>query len=161
MRIMKRKFKTAGLGGTFDELHKGHRALLTKAFEEGDFVIIGMSSNQFAKKMGKPHPTSSFAQRSKELENFLDSKGLRKRAKIVEINDVLGGVAQPDSPVEALIVSTETQREAAEINSKRKELGLRQVEIIAINMVRTENHVPISTTRIKRGEIDREGHSIK
>ncbi|RLI19385.1 phosphopantetheine adenylyltransferase, partial [Candidatus Bathyarchaeota archaeon] len=32
---------------------------------------------------------------------------------------------------------------------------------VVIDMVPAENHIPISTTRIRRGEIDREGNLLK
>jgi pantetheine-phosphate adenylyltransferase len=52
---MKAKFKVAAVGGTFDELHKGHRALLMKAFEVGEKVLIGLCLDEFVKSMRKPH----------------------------------------------------------------------------------------------------------
>jgi pantetheine-phosphate adenylyltransferase len=63
--------------------------------------------------------------------------------------------------LEGLIVSRETESVALEINRKRKAAGLRPLEIIAIDMIPAENHVPISTTRIRKMEIDREGHILK
>ena len=65
---MPRRFRTAGVGGTFDELHKGHRALLMKAFEVADHVMIGLSSDKFIKKMDKPHKTAAYDERLNELE---------------------------------------------------------------------------------------------
>ena len=37
-----------GIGGTFNVLHKGHRALLDKALEIGDEVVVGLTSDRFA-----------------------------------------------------------------------------------------------------------------
>ena len=158
---MQKKFKTVGVGGTFDELHKGHRALLMKAFEAGEHVIIGMTSDAFVGKLEKPHVTARYDQRVKELRNFLKEEELPKRTRIIPINDAFGGVLLSKNPIEALVVSKETEPTARSINEKRKEKGLPQLEIIIIDMVPSENHSAISTTRIRKGEIDREGHLLK
>jgi pantetheine-phosphate adenylyltransferase len=158
---MSRKSRTVGVGGTFDELHKGHRALLVKAFEVGDHVVIGMSTDEFARTMGKPHLTASYRQRLGDLKNFLGEHGLLQRAEIIPISDAYGGVLLSKGPIEALIVSRETEPTAVKINEKRQEIGLTPLQIIVIDMIPSENHSPISTTRIRRGEIDREGHLLK
>jgi len=158
---MQKRFKTVGVGGTFDELHKGHRALLMKAFEVGEHVIIGMASDAFVGKLEKPHITASYAQRVKELRSFLKEEELPKGTQIIPINDAFGGVLLSKNPIEALIVSRETEPTARSINEKRKAKGLPQLEIIIIDMVPSENHSAISTTRIRKGEIDREGHRLK
>ncbi len=158
---MARAFKTVGVGGSFDELHKGHRALLKKAFEVGDHVIIGLTSDRFVAKMNKPHATASYAERLRELRSFLKNNDFSRRAEIVSINDAYGGVLSAESPIEALVVSEETESSAFAINEKRGEAGLSLLKIVVINMIPSENHNPISTTRIRRGEIDREGRLIK
>jgi len=65
------RFKVVGVGGTFDEFHKGHRALLTKAFEVSERVIIGLATDAFAQKMGKPHKVAGYGVRLEELKDFL------------------------------------------------------------------------------------------
>ena len=158
---MPRKSRTVGVGGTFDELHKGHRALLVKAFEVGDHVVIGMSTDEFVRTMGKPHLTASYRQRLRDLKNFLGEHGLLQRVEIIPISDAYGGVLLSKGPIEALIVSRETEPTAVKINEKRQEIGLTPLQIIVIDMIPSENHSPISTTRIRRGEIDREGRLLK
>ncbi len=44
------KFKGVAVGGSFDPFHKGHRELLTKAFEIGEKVFIGVVSDKFSKR---------------------------------------------------------------------------------------------------------------
>jgi cytidyltransferase-like protein len=139
-----KKFQKVAVGGTFDELHMGHKTLLGRAFEVGNKVIIGLSSNQFVSKMGKPHETASYNERRKELNAFLELSGLAARAEIVPLNDPCG-LTISGKGLEALVVSK----------------GLAPLEIVAVNMVPDENNTPISTTRIRSGEIDRNGHLLK
>jgi pantetheine-phosphate adenylyltransferase len=158
---MQKRFRTVGVGGTFDELHKGHRALLIKAFEIGEHVMIGVSSDEFVRKMDKSHQTASYEERMREVKDFLRNQGVLQRAEIIPIDDAYGGVLLSKDPIEALVVSRETESVAIKINEKRKEIGIGPLEIIVIDMVPSENHAAISTTRIRKGEIDREGHVLK
>ncbi len=156
---MKRKFKTVGLGGTFDQLHKGHRALLMKAFELGDLVLIGLCTDLFARKLRKIHGIATYEDRMRELNCFLRKMGFLRRAKIIPIDDAFGPAASSKEQ-EAIVVSSETEAVAHKINRVRKQNGLPPLEVIVIDMVPAENHVPITTTRVLRGEIDREGHLL-
>ncbi|MGQ9538424.1 MAG: phosphopantetheine adenylyltransferase [Candidatus Bathycorpusculaceae bacterium] len=154
-----RKYKTVAVGGTFDELHRGHKTLLLKAFDVGEQVLIGLCTDEFVAKMGKPHMVDSYEERLTELKAFLGEHGLAERAKIIPLNDAYG-VTLKRGCLEALVVSRETEPTAAKINEERRKRGLEPLNIIVIDMVPSENHAPISTTRIRRGEIDREGRLI-
>ncbi len=145
-----KKFRKVAVGGTFDELHKGHKTLLLKAFEIGERVVIGLCTDEFVKKMGKPHVTASYEERLKELQAFLKALGLSDRAEIVPLNDPYGSTLT-DTRIQALVVSEE----------KRSEAQLPALAIVTISMVPAENCAPISTTRIREGEIDREGRLLK
>lgn len=155
-----KRFRKVAVGGTFDELHKGHKSLLMKAFEIGNHVLIGLCTDEFVKRMGKPHVTASYEERLSELESFLKEHGLLDKAEIIPLNDPYGNTLT-DKCIEALVVSEETERTAIKINQKRSEVGLPPLEIVTISMVPAENAKPISTTRIRQGEIDREGRLLK
>jgi pantetheine-phosphate adenylyltransferase len=155
-----KKFRKVAVGGTFDELHKGHRRLLAKAFEIGENVLIGLCTDEFVKKLGKPHETASYEERLKELHAFLEKSSLISEAEIIPLDNPYGNTLT-DKCIEALVVSEETEKIAIEINQKRSEANLPLLEIISISMVPAENFKPISTTRIREGEIDREGHLLR
>ena len=155
-----KKFRKVAVGGTFDEFHKGHKVLLMKAFEIGEHVLIGLCSDEFAKKMGKPHITAPFEDRLKELKVFLEALKLNERAEIIPLNNPYGATVT-DKCIDALVVSEETEKTAIKINQKRSEAQLPPLTIVTISMVPAENFKPISTTRIREGEIDREGHILK
>jgi pantetheine-phosphate adenylyltransferase len=154
-----KRFKAVAVGGTFDELHKGHQALLMKAFEVGERVLIGLSSDEFARELRKPHTVASYMKRLRDLERFLMNCGRSDRAEILTLHDSYG-VTLSKGCVEAIVVSRETEPTAYEINNKREAKGLAPLSVVVIDMVPAENHAPISTTRIREGEIDRAGHLL-
>ena len=155
-----KKLKAVAVGGTFDEFHKGHRALLQKAFEVGEHVLIGLCSDDFAKKLKKSHRIATYDERSGNLQNFLRKMSVLDRAEIIPLNDPYG-VTLSRGCVEAIVVSRETESRAYEINEKRRVKGLQPLKVIAIELVQAEDDIPISTTRIRRGEINHDGHLLK
>jgi cytidyltransferase-like protein len=155
-----KEFKKVAVGGTFDELHRGHKALLSKAFDVGEKVVIGLSTDDFVAKMDKSHVTASYAERFRELEAFLDDSSLMERSEIVPLNDSYG-LTLSGTGLDALVVSKETARIADQINKLRVEAGHPPLKIVIVKMVPAENCLPISTTRIRKGEIDRNGHMLK
>ncbi len=157
---MKKTFRVVGVGGTFDELHKGHRALLLKAFEVGENVQIGLCTDEFARKLRKNHEIAPYVERKKELISFLQKTDLLNKAEIVPLPDAYGP-AIDSKDLEAIVVSLETEPAARAINAVREQNGLPPLRIVAINMVPAENRIAISTTRIRHGEIDREGYLIR
>ena len=155
-----KKYKKVAVGGTFDQLHKGHIALICKAFEVGQYVVIGLTSDAFVAKLGKPHVTASYEERRRELEAFLWQTGLVSRSQIVPLDDALGRTMSAEG-IEALVVSKETEKTAEAINVKRVKAGMSPLKIVTVRMVQAYNKMPISTTRIRSGEIDRDGRILK
>jgi pantetheine-phosphate adenylyltransferase len=151
-----KRFSKVAVGGTFDELHRGHKTLLTQAFAIGEKVVIGLSSDALVSRLSKPHLTASFEERKQGLNEWLDENGLASRAEIIPLFDSVGSTIK-DPDIKALVVSLETKPTAEKINDRRQSAGLPVLEIISIRMVPSQNCGPISTTRIRRGEMDREG----
>jgi len=157
---MQERLKTVAVGGTFDEFHKGHRALLLKAFDVSEHVLIGVSADSLVQRMRKPHLVATYDVRVEEVKGFLRKNGLLDRATIVPLCDSYG-VTLTREDLQGIVVSRETESVAMEINRKRKVTGLHPLQIVTIEMVPAENSAPISTTRIRDLEIDREGRTLK
>jgi pantetheine-phosphate adenylyltransferase len=142
------------IGGTFDPLHRGHRGLIEKAFEIGDYVLIGLTSDIMVKKM-KIMRTGNYQIREKELKDYLKRKNF-KNFDVVEINDRYGPSINHD--FDAIVVSPETENVAYEINKIRRKNGKKSLNIYVIPFVLADDRKTISSSRVKRGEIDIEGH---
>jgi pantetheine-phosphate adenylyltransferase len=149
------KFKKIAVGGTFDYIHDGHLAILAKAFELGEHVLIGITSSemQLVKDSAGIPPLEV---RRRELLEVLSSHGWVGRAEVYIISDPFGPAV--DNPeLEAIVVSPETRQRAEEINKFRNTKGFKQLEIIDIPFVLAEDGLPISSIRIRYGEIDVHG----
>ncbi len=155
-----RRFKKVAVGGTFDELHRGHKTLLLKAFEVGDHVVIGLSSDMLVNQLNKPHITAAYCERLKNLEAFLRDSDLWSRTEVVALDNAYG-TSINDPYLEALVVSEETRCTALKINELRQKAALLPLTIITVSMVPSQNCTPISTTRIRKGEMDKEGRLLK
>lgn len=151
------KYKNAAAGGTFDLMHKGHESLLEKAFSISQFVTIGITSDKFAKEK---NVSQNQNERRKNVLGFLNKKNFSKRTKLIFIDDVYGN-AQKDKTLQAIIVSYETAKNAQLINKKRLQNDLKKLTIITCPTVLAKDKKPISTTRIKNGEISPNGQVYK
>ena len=92
------------------------------------------------------------------LDNWIDDITLR------EIDVRIGGSCLGSMRMSPTDPCTEEEknetRDTHKINEKRKSLGMSPLPIVTINMVLSEDHYPISSTRIWFEEIDREGHLL-
>ena len=155
-----RSYIYVAMGGTFDVLHRGHRLLLKKAFEVGKNVIIGVTSDAFARRLHKPHKIEPFESRKTELENLLRRWDVLSRSRIVRLDDRFGPTITTPR-IQAIVVSKRTVKTACEINRRRCLRDLRPLAIVAIDLIQAQDRKPISSTRIRRGRIDREGRVVR
>ena len=151
-----KKYTKVCLGGTFDRIHIGHEKLLKIAFEVGEEVIIGLTSDTKAKKGRGNEKLSSFKNRYTNLETFLTKK-FDNNFSIVKLDDDWGPGAL-DEDLDAIIVSEETEKVASELNKKRSLEGLNPLDIVTVSLILDKKGEKISSTRIRNSEIDREGN---
>lgn len=143
------------VGGTFGHLHAGHAALLRKAFEIGDYVYIGLTTDDYVKRLKDPK-IPVYAQREALVRRFSEQFG--KKFEIMPLDDSFGPSTTGD--FDAIVVTKETFPTALRINEIRQKNGLEKLRIVSIDFVLAFDSVPISTTRIMHGEIDRDGKRL-
>jgi pantetheine-phosphate adenylyltransferase len=154
MHPSSRVHRIAILGGTFDHFHKGHEALLQKAAQTAEYLLIGLTTDEMGQR-SKEHLISTYEEREKSLATYLKEQGV-KRFSIFPITDPYGpAITLKD--IDMIVVSEETEVRAKEINVKRRKKGLKPLKIVAIRQVLAEDGRPISSARILKKEIDRNG----
>jgi len=144
------------LGGTFEPLHEGHKKLIDVAVKLGGRdVTIGITCDRMAR--ARMRSVLPFAIRAENVRRYVVKK-YGFEPEIVKITDPYGRTLEVD--FEYLVVSPETYEMALRINEKRAEMGKNKIKIVKVDWVLAEDGKPISSTRIKRGEIDRYGKKI-
>lgn len=152
------EFHLVAMGGTFDIIHKGHLTLLGGAFSVSDSVIIGLTSDELAKKKGKKL-NHDYSQRYEILKKTIEEKFPNKSFVISKLDNDFGP-AVIEGNVQALVVSDETEPQGNTLNKMRKERNLPPVKIVTIPLVLAQDGKRISTTRIRRSEIDTQGNLL-
>jgi pantetheine-phosphate adenylyltransferase len=158
---MDKRFNVVATGGTFDEIHAGHLALLSKAFELAKSVIIGVTSDEFAiKRKGKININHRYEDRAANLRDVIRKNFGKVTYQISKLDNDYGPVILSED-VDALVASTETAKKGDEINRIRHAKGLTPIAIITVDLVTAYDGKPISSSRIRTGEIDTSGKKLK
>ena len=145
------------VGGTFEYLHDGHKALIKKAFDlaAGGEVYIGLTSNEMARQRSRDVDDCQI--RKADLLQYIEGLDLpNKQYTVVELTDPYGTTLTDD--FDYIVVSPETLPVALKINELREQAECSKIEIVNVEYVLADDEVPISSTRIACGEIDEHGH---
>jgi pantetheine-phosphate adenylyltransferase len=152
------RYGTVATGGTYDHIHKGHLAMLTKSFEVGDRVVIGVTSDDFALKEGKK-PDQKYDERVRALEALIHARFPGRRYLIARLDDYFGpGITSAE--VQAIVVSSETAKRVPVANAARAAKGFPPLDVVTVDYVLADDRKPISSTRIRSGEIDTDGRVV-
>ena len=149
-----KKYSKVAVGGTFDKFHDGHKKLLSTAFEIGDCIEIGVTSDAFG---GLKGDIDSCEDRMSNLKSFFSDK---TNFVVIPLNDPYGTTIY-DADFDAIVVSEETEPTAVEINEIRVSKGMKPLDIVVVSFVLAYDGNPISSTRIRRGEINQSGNIIE
>lgn len=155
---MQYEFHHTVVGGTFDRFHFGHQKLLETAFEQSEKVDIGIATDDLFKDKNLVHIIEDYNNRKQHIAHFLFKNGLSDRAKLVSIHDFYGSTVI-DEDLEAIFITESNRDNVDKINEKRQQKGFHPLEVITVPYVLGNDGEIISSERIRRGLIDREGNS--
>lgn len=147
------------VAGTFDHLHRGHEKLLGEAFRAGEKVTVGVTSNAFIAAYKPGYTGASFEKRQKSVITWLAKKGYTNKATIIAIDDPYEP-ASSDPSLDGLVVTAQNRARGEEINAKRTSRGLSPLVLLDVAIVPAQDTRDISSTRIRKGEIDTKGNLV-
>ncbi len=150
------RFNYSILGGTFDHLHNGHKYFIKTALDRSEKITIGIATDSFTKNKLFPASLENYKTREKSLRNFINNNGYTTRVQIIPINDIYG-TSLKDPNIGALFVTTHGLPNAKIINQKRTKIKFPKLIINKVSYLRGDYGRVISSTRIRKGEIDRRG----
>ncbi|HTW55594.1 MAG TPA: pantetheine-phosphate adenylyltransferase [Thermoplasmata archaeon] len=152
-----RRFARVVLGGTFDRLHVGHEALLATAFRAGRSVAIGLTTDGYLAHHPKPGAAriASYRARRATLRRWLVRRYPGRTWTIVPLENPFG--RSVEDGVDALVVSADTAAGGRAVNDERWRRGLRTVPLLVVPLVLADDLRPVSSRRVRSGEIDRDG----
>ncbi len=140
------------IGGTFDRFHLGHSALIREGLSKCDKLEIWITSDSVAKR--KNSKVNDWEIRSKELIGHLGGNSSRVSTHVLEDNY---GPSVMHQDATAIFCTKETIQNCYQINKKRSEKGLANLDIYTVEKVSAWDGGQISSSRIRSGEIDRNG----
>ncbi len=154
---MRRRYRLAVLGGSFDRLHVGHRALLRRAFDIADRVAVGVTSDAFLAAHPKPNGDriEPYVRRRRRVERLLAASYPRARWRLAALEDRFGGSVAPGPDV--LVATADTRAGARAVNRERRRRGLPPLAVHLLPLVLGDDLRPLSSRRVRAGEITPDG----
>jgi inosine/xanthosine triphosphatase len=141
----------AAVAGTFDVLHDGHKTLINKAFELGDSVLVGITSDRMASQ--NRDDTVPLYIREINLKKYLDTLG--KPYTLSVIDDLYGPVEM--DTVDVLVVSAETFHNAEKIRDERRNRGIKPLDMVVVPIIKAADGKKINASDILKGKYAKNG----
>ncbi len=146
------------VGGTFNRLHAGHRLLLSTAFQVGDEVYVGVTSDSLVRRLRQERALNvrPYPEREANVRRLLAGYEA-SRWTVASLDDPY--IPSQREEFDAIVVSPETVKTAEEINALRDLRGFPPIKIVTVPWLLAFDGNPISSTRILAGEIDEDGRA--
>jgi len=150
------KYNIVVTGGTFDHFHTGHKVFLRTQLSLSKKVLIGMTSDAYVARH-KKEQIEPYEVRMKHVKNFLLSQDAFDRIEIQKIDDVYIPSVWKTYPIDAIAVTPDSLDGARQINALRVKNGQAPLVVEEIPYVLAQDGNRISASRIRNGEITRDG----
>lgn len=168
---MNYKYQHTTVAGTFDHFHKGHQELIKIALRIGAKVSIGIASEKLSQKTVLAETIEALSLRRQTVIDYLKKEPLLsphrvettlglslQKLHLFSLSDIYG-ISLTDKTLDSIVVTAETRLNADKINTARRLKGLPPLAIIEIPFILGDDGEVIHSTRIRAGQINRDGHN--
>ncbi len=151
---MGKVYTCAGLGGTFDHFHSGHKKFIEFAARKARHLVIGITDEKMSLNKLNPQRIERLSKRVSNIKEFAQS--LHISFETIALHDLFGTTLE-DERITALVATNETLSGCEQINDARLKLGLKSLPIELCPMVLDRGGEELHSDRIRAGLISREG----
>ncbi|MEC8998286.1 MAG: pantetheine-phosphate adenylyltransferase [Candidatus Thermoplasmatota archaeon] len=141
------------IGGTFDRFHDGHARLIGRSLDSCASLEVWLTSDSSARS--KDPRVLSWEERCQGIRDRMAPES-PERISFGVLEDPYGP-APTHLEAGAIICTPETRPRCDAINSMRLQNQLQPLEVIEVQHLRAWDGGPLSSSRIRNGEIDRAG----
>ena len=141
------------IGGTFDRFHDGHARLIGRSLDSCASLEVWLTSDSSARS--KDPRVLSWEERCQGIRDRMAPES-PERISFGVLEDPYGP-APTHLEAGAIICTPETRPRCDAINSMRLQNQLQPLEVIEVEHLRAWDGGPLSSSRIRNGEIDRAG----
>jgi pantetheine-phosphate adenylyltransferase len=150
-------------GGTYGPLHEGHKKVFRYAFSLAKNLAIRLTTDEYLSEISKKNLKELIPPYSKRFETLCEylNQLYRGRFEILPLDtreDCMNCMYKDITM--AMIAGEDSLAKAYRINLRRRESGLFEVDIFGVPAELSESGKRISSTDIRKGEINRKGRII-
>ena len=143
-------YEYGALGGTFDDLHVGHKLLLTSASVlSRNRLLVGLTHDDLLKNKHLVELLEPYKKRKQMVEKFVKTINPQVQLNVVPISDPIGP-AGTDADMDVLVVSEETAGGTEKINSVRSDNGLKLLSSYSVDLIIPEESTNKVSSSFKR-----------
>ena len=153
------KYNLVVCGGTFDHFHKGHASFLRFILSLSNKIILGLTTEKYVRNKKLSNSIEIYQKRKNSIEEFFRKENALGRLEIEPIDNLFIPKKWEMLNMDAIAVSSDTQKGAQIINQDREKKGLSQLQVIMAPIIFADSNKDLSSFRIRQGEINREGES--
>ncbi|MDP6906501.1 MAG: pantetheine-phosphate adenylyltransferase [Candidatus Thalassarchaeaceae archaeon] len=137
------------VGGTFDRLHLGHQTLL-ESVSNFDNAEVWITADSIAQQ--KDPRIQPYDERVQSILNWKPDYNFA-----IHCLEDQYGPAPTHQEATHIVCTSETKLNCFEINKKRLNNGLEELILVEVDHTLAKDGLPISSSRIRQGSIDRNG----